>query len=268
MDESAGHEAVSHEVVSYEVADRVAVITIERPDRRNAMSVAVFDALRERAEEASDDPGVGAVVVRGRGGTFSSGIDVSVFGEQQEEGIDPDFIARLQASFTAFEECDKPTLAAIEGYCFGAGIQLAAACHLRAVAPDAELAVLERRWGLVPDLGGTYRLPRLIGLGRATELAMTARRVPAPEALRIGLAEVALPEEDPQAYALEYAARLAAGPGAVRRVPRLMRENLARDRAAALAAEAEAQQACIQGPDFSEAVTARMEGREPEFVGS
>jgi enoyl-CoA hydratase/carnithine racemase len=253
--------------VSYEVVDGVAHVTIERPDKRNAMSIEVFDQLTEHAARAAEDAKVGAVVVSGRGGTFSSGIDVSVFGSQLEGGVDEAFIARLQAAFTVYEELDVPTIAAIEGYCFGGGIQLALACHLRMVAPSAELSVMESRWGLVPDLGGTYRLPRLVGLGRATELTLTARNVPADEALTIGLAEVALPEDGAQDAAHEYAARLAAGPGALRRAPRLIRENIGRDRDEALAAEARTQRRCIEGPDFTEAVTAHLEGRAPAFEG-
>lgn len=255
------------DAVSYEVIDGVAVVTIERPDKRNAMNLPVFDGLRAAGERAAEDPAAGAVLVAGRGGTFSSGIDVSVFGGQAEEGISLEFIARLQASFNVFEDAPKPTVAAIEGYCFGAGIQLAAACHLRAVAPDAELSVMEARWGLIPDLGGTYRLPRLIGLGRATELVVSARRLSADEALRIGLAELALGGDDPLDEALGFAARLAAGPGAVRRAPELLRRNLERSREEALRREAETQRLCIEGPDFAEAVTARMEGRDPNFVG-
>lgn len=253
--------------VSYAVTDGVAVITIERPDVRNAMDLAVFDALGEQAGRAAGDGDVGAVLVRGRGGTFSTGIDTTLLGDVPEDQPPRELIGRLQASFTAFEDCDKPTVAAIEGPCLGAGLQLALACHLRAVAPDAELAVLESRWALVPDLGGTWRLPRLVGLGRATELAVSARRIDAGEALAIGLASVALDGADPHRDAHAYAARLAAGPGAVRRVPRLLRENLRRDRTAALAAEAEAQMACLSGPDFAEAVAAAGEGRPPEFVG-
>lgn len=255
------------ELVAYELIEGVAVITIDRPQRRNAMSLEVFDGLRARAEQAGDDDGAGAVLVRGAGGVFSSGIDTSVFGGQAEEGISEAFIRRLQDSFTAFEVLDKPTVAAIEGYCFGAGLQLAVACHLRAVGPTAVLSVMERRWGLIPDLGGTHRLPRLVGLGRATELALTARRVTAEEALAMGLADVALPADDPQGTVLAYAKQLACGPGAVRRLPRLLRENLGRSRDEALAAERAAQRACIEGPDFKEAVMASLEGREPEFVG-
>jgi enoyl-CoA hydratase/carnithine racemase len=255
------------DVVSYEVSDGVAHVTIERPAKRNAMSLEVFDQLTASARRAADDDRVGAVVVAGRDGTFSSGIDLTVFGDQLDQGVEPAFIARLQAAYTAYEELDKPTVAAIEGYCFGGGIQLAIACHLRAVAPDAELSVLESRWGLVPDLGGTWRLPRLVGLGRATELTLTARRVEADEAIAIGLAELRLGADDPQGDAHELAARLAAGPGAVRRAPRLLRENVGRARDAALASEAATQVRCIEGPDFAEAITAHLEGRTPRFVG-
>lgn len=258
------------DVVSYEVREAVAHITIERPEVRNAMSMEVFDQLGVCARRARDDDEVGAVLLAGRGGVFSSGIDVSVLSQDGSDGLGsgPEAITRIQESFTAYEDIDKPTVAAVQGYCFGAGIQLAAACHLRAVAPDAQLAVMEARWALIPDLGGTWRLPRLVGLGRATELTLSARRVDAEEALAIGLAELRLDPADPLEDAHELARRLAAGPGAVRRAPRLLRENLGRDRDAALGAEAQAQLACLQGPDFAEAVAAGMEGRTPRFTGS
>jgi enoyl-CoA hydratase/carnithine racemase len=259
--------AVGTDVVSYEVVERVAHITIERPAKRNAMSLEVFDQLTVQAARVADDPDVGAVVVAGRDGTFSAGIDLSVFGDQVADGLDPLFVARLQAAFTAYEELDVPTIAAVEGHCYGAGIQLAAACHLRAVAPSAEFSVMEARWGLIPDLGGSWRLPRLIGLGRATELVLTARKVGAEEALAMGLGEYALPGEDVQTAAHEFAARLAAGPGALRLVPRLLRENLDRDRATALQAEVAAQEQASSGPDFKEAVMANLQSRPPRFVG-
>ena len=258
------------DAVSYEVRDGVAVITIERPDVKNALNQAVFDGLRARAEQAADDDEVGAVLLSGRGGSFSSGLDVTIFSGGALGGDDKtgrNWIRGLQASFTAYEDIDKPTLAAVEGYCYGGGIQLAAACHLRAVAPSAKLSVLERRWGLIPDLGGTHRLPRLVGLGRANELVLTARVVAADEALAIGLAEIALSSDDPQAEAFAHAKALANGPGSVRRAPRLLRENWDRPREDALEAEIDVQLTNLGGPDFLEAVQAGMEGREPSFVG-
>lgn len=255
--------------VSYEERDGVAVITIERPDVKNALNQAVFNGLRGRAEQAQGDDNIGAVLLTGRGGSFSSGLDVSIFSAGALNGDAKEgrnWIRGLQASFTAYEDLDKPSVAAIEGYCYGGGIQLAAACHVRAVARDAQLSVLERRWGLIPDLGGTHRLPRLVGLGRATELILTARVVDAPEALSMGLAEVAL-GDDPQSEAFAFARALAHGPGSVRRAPRLIRENLDRSRDEALEAEIDVQLANIGGPDFLEAVQASLEKRDPTFVG-
>lgn len=259
------------QVVTYEVVDRVAIVTIDRPDKRNAMSMEVFDGLLAAGEragrESEEDGGLGAVLVRGAGGVFSAGIDLATFGDQLAGGPQDSFIAHLQSAFTVFEDLDVPSVAAIEGYCFGAGIQLAAACHVRLVAPDAQISVMETRWGLVPDLGGCHRLPRLVGLGRATDLALTARRVSGEEAVAMGLCDRLLPGDDPQGEAMDYVRTLANGPGAVRRIPRLMRENLDRDRTTALAAERATQLATMAGPDFTEAVTAGLQQRDPEFVG-
>ncbi|HEX9887871.1 MAG TPA: enoyl-CoA hydratase/isomerase family protein [Nitriliruptorales bacterium] len=252
-------------VVRYEVGDRVAVVTIDRPEVRNAMSLDVFRQLRQCAERAATDPSVGAVVVRGEGGVFSSGLDLNALAEAGKP--DERFIVDLQESVTAFEELDKPTVACIEGYCFGGGIQLAVACHLRAAAPSAEFCVMEAKRGLVPDLGGTWRLPRLVGMGRATELAMTARRFGRDEAVAMGLVEVTLDGDDPLAEVLAYTRRLAHGPGAVRRIPRLVRDNWGAGREPALERERRTQLETMAGPDFGEAVASFLEGREPEFVG-
>lgn len=254
-------------VVGFEVVESVAHVTLDRPEKRNAMSLEVFDQLTEHARRIAGSPEIGAVLVRGRDGVFSSGIDLALFADQLGQDADPALISRLQSSFTAYEELDVPTVAAVEGYCFGGGLQLAIACHIRAVSPSARFAVMEPRWGLIPDLGGSWRLPRLVGLGRATELTLTGRRLDAEEARSIGLAEIDLPSQGATEAAHDLAARLAAGSGAVRRVPRLFRENLERDRTAALAAEAAVQQRCLAGPDFTEAVSAHLQGRDPDFIG-
>lgn len=251
--------------VTYEVVDHVAVVTIDRPEKRNAMNDEVFQQLGEAARRAGADDDARAVLVRGAGDTFSSGIDVGMFGGQLEDGVEESFIVPLQESFTAYEELDKPTVAAVDGPCFGAGLQLAIACHLRCVTPTTSLSVMEVRWALIPDLGGTFRLPRLVGLGRATELILTGRRVDAEEALRIGLAEVAVDDVD---GAMELATGLAHGPEAVRRAPRLVRESFRRDVEEASAAERRTQVEMLTGPDFAEAVQAQLEGRDPDYLST
>jgi enoyl-CoA hydratase/carnithine racemase len=249
--------------VRYERVDRLAVVTIDRPEKRNAMDMSVFTGLAEAAARAGEDDSARAVLVRGAGDTFSSGIDLGLLlGAIREGGFTEEDGRGLQASLTAYEELDKPVIAAIAGPCLGAALQLALACHVRVVTPTAWLSALEVAWALVPDLGGTFRLPRLVGLGRATELTLTGRRVEADEAVRIGLAEVLVSDLD---EATAFAARLAAGPGSAGRVPRLLRENLRRDREEALAAELSAQMECLRSADFAEAARARLEGRDPTY---
>jgi 2-(1,2-epoxy-1,2-dihydrophenyl)acetyl-CoA isomerase len=155
---------------------------------------------------------------------------------------------------------DDPAVGAVvvsgEGGHLSAGLDL-----LRAVAPSARMAVLEPRWGLVPDLGATWRLPRLVGVGRATELILSGREVGAEEALAMGLAEIALPAEGAVEAAHALAARLAAGPTALRLVPRLVREAAAAPRESALAAEARAQLRALASGDLAVAVAAAADGR-------
>jgi len=139
---------------------------------------------------------------------------------------------------------------------------------VRAVTSRASLSVLEPRWGLVPDLGASWRLPRLVGQGRATELMLSARRVDAEEALRIGLAEIRLEGDDALAAAHAVALRWAEGPEVLRHLPRLVREAADRPRDAALAAEAALQQRMLAGGDVTEALRAAGEGRTARFGAS
>lgn len=256
---------------SLTVVDRVAHVVIERPAKRNALTMAMLERLRDHAGAVADAIAAGdvrAVVVSGSGTHFSAGLDLTDLAALATSVPDEDAIARVQEVFTAFEELDAPVLAAIDGVCLGGGLQLALACHLRAVTSRASLGVLEPRWGLVPDLGASWRLPRLVGQGRATELLVSARRVDAAEALRLGLAELTLDGDDARTAAHAVAARWAAGPEVLRALPRLVRDAAGSGRAAALAAEARLQRRILAGDDVGEAFRAAMEGREPHFGGA
>jgi enoyl-CoA hydratase/carnithine racemase len=248
------------------VSGSVATVTIARPEVRNAMDMDVFAGLAEAGARAGADPSVRAVVVTGEGTNFSSGIDTTVFtsgSNGNPAGID---IGRLQSSFTVFETIPKPTIAAVAGPTFGGGLQLAIACDFRVAAADVELSVMEVRWGIVPDLGGTQRLPRLIGLGRAKELAMTARRVGADEAQQMGLVNKVVPAGAHIQHAAEWARELAAGPPlALAAIKRLMNGAFDAPVRHGLDREATAQRRILASSDFIEAVTARVEKREPHF---
>ena len=255
--------------VRYEVDGAVAVVSIDRPEKLNAMNLAVFDGLTAAAARAAADPEVRAVVVRGEGRAFSSGLDTSIFAEGLSGTPGEIDVARLQRAFTVFEELPVPTVAAVRGICYGGGIQLAAACDLRVVSDDAQLSVYELRWAIIPDLGGTQRLPRLVGLGRAKEMILTARIVPGSEAYAWGLANRCVPADRVDEEALELARTLAGGPPlALAAAKRLAATALDLPVHEGLRREAAAQRRMLLSGDFREAVTAAFEKRAPAFRGA
>lgn len=251
--------------------DHVGVVTLNRPDKLNALDHAMFQALHDvtaQARTAIEGGAVRAVLIRAEGRAFCSGLDVSLFGQQVGDGLGEDGIAWLQQSFTGLEDLPVPVVAAVQGAAFGGGTQLALAAHLRLAAPDAQLALLEARWAIIPDLGALARLPRLIGLSRATDMAMTARVIDAQTALAWGLVDAVLDDEDFDGAARAYAARLAAGPTtALGAIPALLRQSFTAPRDEVLAAERAQQQHCLASADFIEAATAAMQGRPPTFTG-
>lgn len=252
--------------------DAVGTVRINRPDKLNAMNEEVFEGLHQAAAEAAQAAAVQrcrAVLLTGAGRAFSAGLDVSMFGKQAS-GAPPsdDEISYMQQAFTVFEDLPVPSIAAVKGPTLGAGAQLAIACNLRVSAGDLSFGLLEAKWGLLPDLGGTWRLPRLVGLGRATDLAITARKIDADTAARWGLVNVIFDEDDFDAAAHRYVAAVAAGPTvSVGAIPKLMRDSLAGDRDSVLSAERQAQQRCLASSDFREAAMAGLEGRAPNFTG-
>jgi enoyl-CoA hydratase/carnithine racemase len=253
--------------VRYEVDGAVALVTINRPDVLNAIDQDVFVGLREAGERAEVDPDVRAVVLTGEGRAFSSGLDTSLFAGGLSAGSPLTLdIAALQRSFTVFESIAKPTVAAVGGVALGGGIQLAAACDLRVGAEDAELGVYEIRWGIIPDLGGTQRLPRLIGLGRAKDLVMTGRKIGAAEALAWGLVNRVVPRERLLDEAIGWARELAASPPlAVGAAKRLATTAFDVPLLTGLEREAMINRRLLATDDFKEAVMARFEKRTPVF---
>ena len=256
------------DTVRYEVRDRVAVITIDRPGVRNAMDRSVFAGLTAAGRRAGLDPEARAVVVTGAGDTFSSGIDVSIFTEG--EGLAPltADVTFFQEAFTVFEEISKPTIAAVTGPAFGGGFQLAIACDLRVATEDAAFSVMETRWGIIPDLGATHRLPRLIGLGRAKDLAFTGRIIDGREAEALGLVERLVPPGEHHDQALSWAAELASGPPlALSGIKRLMNASFSEPVRTGLEREEMVQRRILASSDFAEAVRARMTKQEPRYRG-
>lgn len=266
------------EVVKLEVDGAVATVTLNRPDKLNAMSPEVFDGLREVGLQVEADDAVRAVLLRGEGRAFSSGLDISSFATLGGGGGDGEpataarilpSVPRAQEGFNVWARMAKPVVAAVQGYAFGAGLQLALAADVRISAEGAEWSVFEVTYGLVPDLGATQRLPRLCGVGRAKELIWTARRFSSEEAERWGIVNRVVAADALDKEASELVRDLASRPP----VPIALTKELV-DRAGrvpveeGMRGEARAQAICLSSRDFREAVSAAFEKRSGEFTGA
>jgi 2-(1,2-epoxy-1,2-dihydrophenyl)acetyl-CoA isomerase len=263
-----------YNTILVETADRVATITLDRPDSFNALTGRMADEVRGALEAARVDDRVGAVVLTGAGRAFCSGQDLKSI-EDEGAGTDiGDFVRdHLRNHFNRMildiRRLPKPVVGSINGVAAGAGMSLALACDLRVGSEKAAFMQAFARVGLVPDAGSTYLLPALVGTARALELAWTARRVGADEALALGLLNVKVGEADLAAETHELAARLARGPALATGMAKDAIHGAAeRGIEKALNLEAELQAQCIATSDFQEGVAAFLEKREPRFGGA
>jgi enoyl-CoA hydratase/carnithine racemase len=254
--------------IHYHVQDQVARITLDRPDKLNAMDRQAFRELEQAAARAAADPEVRSVLVTGQGRAFSSGLDVAEFAAARDLDGAEALVAELQRAVAALERMPKPVVAAVNGLAMGGGLQLAIACDLRLASEQAQFAALEMRWAIVPDLGGTERLPRLIGLGRAKEMILTGRPVMAAEAERIGLVSRVVPAERLAGESAELAGGLAAGPTlALGLAKQALNEAFERSTADGMAAAKRVQRRTFASADHAEARAAFAERRPPRFSG-
>jgi enoyl-CoA hydratase len=220
--------------VSYRVQERAAIVTIERPARRNAVDAATATALADAFRRFDADPQADVAILTGAGGTFCAGADLKAIadGEPAAQRIRADGDAPMGPTRMRLS---KPVIAAIEGHAVAGGMELALWCDLRVMADDAVLGIFCRRFGVPLIDGGTVRLARLIGQSRAMELVLTGRAVTAAEALQIGLVHRVVPNGQTLPAAAALAAELAALPQACLRNDRLsMLEQWGMDEAAAM----------------------------------
>jgi enoyl-CoA hydratase/carnithine racemase len=270
------------ETLLYERSNHVGWLRLNRPQKLNSMTVQMWDEMRELGQELRNDPEIRVLIVIGEGRSFSTGIDTSQFGgnllgaegskapAHGEKNEDPlvAAILRTQDAFTWLEEAPYPTIAAVRGHALGAGMQLALACDIRVVAQGAQFGLLEHRYGLIPDLGGTQRLPRLIGVGKAKELIFTAKIIDAEEAQRLGIVEQLVTDEKLEKTAIELAEQIAAQPPlALRYAKRAINASPDVSTRDGLRLEAEGQAVCIRSNDFKEAIRAYKERQTPQYKG-
>lgn len=250
-----------------DVADRVATITIDRPEKRNALNGATRAELIETLEALRDDAAARVIVVTGAGDkAFIAGADITEF-----EGRSPVDQFRVMSGLTVFDAVErfpKPVIAAINGYCLGGGCELAMACDIRIAADSAKLGQPEVNLGLLPGGGGTQRLPRLVGLGTAYRLLYTGALIEAAEAHRIGLVDEVVPAAQLRPVVTELARAIAAkSPVALQLIKEAVRASVRTPLDEGLRHERTLFGLAFSSEDKQEGVAAFLEKRAAEFPG-
>lgn len=261
--------------IRYDVSDRVATITIDRPEKRNAMTFAALDDFEEAIRTAGADGGVGAVVVTGAGGSFCAGIDLGDLADTLADPGSGTGGARVSGSGGSrrapwpIVACPKPVIAAIDGPAVGMGAELATQCDVRIASTRARVGWVFVRRGLVSDTGaGTFLLPRIVGPAAAMRLLFSGEVVDAAEALRLGFVTAVVEPDDLLAAAVTEARRyLDVSPFALRRTKELVYGGMARPVDEHLRETARLLQECFRSEDHREGVAAFVERRPPAFTG-
>lgn len=271
----------TYETLEFTRGGDVGWLRLNRPERLNSFTIEMWREMSAIGQELRDDPELRVLVVIGNGRAFSSGIDTSVFtagrGDAIEEGPDAgtrhsdpmvDGILRTQDAYSWLERARYPTIAAVRGYALGAGLQCALACDIRVFARGTSVGLLEHKYGILPDLGGTQRLPRVVGAGKAKEMIWTAARIDAEEAFRIGLCERLVDDDALEREVETLAAAIAAQPPlAVQGTKRAVEAASRLPVADGLVVEAEEQAVCLRSDDMREAIEAFVEKRAPNYSG-
>lgn len=248
----------------------MATITLNRPDRLNALTFDIYDELRNTFRALSTEPGVRALVITGEGKAFCSGGDVhDIIGAlvgRDNRGL-LEFTRMTCDLVLAIRQCRRPVVAALNGTTAGAGAVIAAACDVRIAAASAKIAFLFTKVGLSgADMGSAWLLPRIVGLGRATDLLMTGEFITADEALRIGLYNRVVPDGEVVGAATTFAEQLGRGPSFALEITKdALNREASMDLQSALEAEAQIQASLMTHADFREAYEAFVAKRPPRF---
>jgi enoyl-CoA hydratase/carnithine racemase len=263
---------MTYKCLLYEVKDGIATFTLNRPERLNALGDTLRDDLLDAVMRTAADPEVRVMVITGAGKGFCAGGDVKAMNENRETGRERPIIDKIAPSrdqtLLAMRDAPQPIIAAVNGAAAGAGMNLALACDIRLASTAAKFSQAFVKRGLHPDWGGTYFLPRVVGMAKACELIFTGDLIEAPEALRLGLVSRVVAPEELMTTVNELARKIAAGPPlAIRLAKRALYHNADCDLRQALEFETFAQNICQDTDDAREGVRAFVEKRAPVFRG-
>ncbi|MHA1983930.1 MAG: enoyl-CoA hydratase/isomerase family protein [Candidatus Hodarchaeales archaeon] len=253
----------------------IAKVTINRPEKRNAMNRDLILELGEVFRKLNKDPDVRIILINGskvgEKEFFSAGIDMNELAELGGESslnLLRKFQKDLQEGITTVENTEKPVIAVLNGYCLGSGYELALACDFRLASENTKVGLLETSIGLIPDLGGTTRLVKILGTSIAKKVILTSEEFEAKEALRLGLVDYVYPQDELENKAFELANKLLKNaPLALGVAKRIIDQVYAQTQETGLLIEQLAQIELLKSEDVREAFMAKMEKREPEFKG-
>lgn len=256
-----------YEFLTVEVVDRIATVTITRPDKLNALNARLLEELDGLFTALATDRLVGAVIVTGAGRSFVAGADIAEIAANDAAGLER-LSAHGQAIFSRIERLPKPVIAAVNGFALGGGCELALACHIRVASEHAKFGLPEVKLGLIPGYGGTQRLPRLVGKGRALQLILTGEQIDATEAYRIGLVDVVATASTLHDVARSIALQVSKnGPIAVARAIEAVNDGFDRYADDAMALEARLFGTLGATKDMAEGTAAFLAKRPAHFTG-
>ena len=257
---------MSYREILYAVEDQMALVTINRAEKHNAISLDTLRELQQAVAEAGADDAVKVITITGAGGrAFASGSDLSeVLNRDLRKALEP----IVQGLAEQLERTPKPTIAAIDGICMGGGLEVALGCDLRIATPTSRFATPEGKLGIIPGGGATARLPRIVGRGWAMEMMLMGEPIDAEQALSIGLVTRLVAKEELIPEARRMTAHLAAfAPFVPRTMKAMVHFGMEASLAGALMLEKYAQGALVQTEDKQEGITAFLEKRKPTFKG-
>ena len=263
---------MSYKCLLYAIEDRIATLTLNRPERLNALGDTLRDDLCDAFIKSAADPEVRVIVLTGAGRGFCSGGDVKSMSERDKSGEVPPasekFAMIRDRIILAMRDCPKPVIAAVNGAAAGAGMNMALACDMRIASTAAKFSQAFVKRGLSPDWGGTYFLPRLVGTAKACELLFTGDTIDAAEAFRLGIVNAVVAPEALMPETYKLARKIADGPPvAIQGTKRALYHSQDVDLRAALEFETFAQTVVRETEDVKEGVRAFMEKRAPVFRG-
>ena len=253
-----------------DLSDGILTLTLNRPGALNAFSRVLLDDFSQAVEEANFHADARVIIITGSQGnkpSFSTGADLKERAAMSEEEVKR-FIYKIRTTFTAVENMSKPVIAAVNGFAFGGGLELALACDIRIASDQAQMGLTETSLAIIPGAGGTQRLPRIVGLARAKELIFTARRISAEEALDLGLVSRVVPGGQLLETCRELALKIAQnGPVAVQQAKFAINKGMDAPLEVGLNLESQAYWHCLPTEDRLEGLKAFREKRKPSYKG-